>query len=269
MTEFYGALGEVAPFVAVVLIFGFFLAQIFGFKPIGIMQRHGVIVAVVLILAFAIVAIVALVVRQPDPSFSSLGSGAQLKQFFELNAATPDRNVSIIPGNEEVVIFTTTAKHTAHDDRALALAICNFYGVVRCDEPDSRTIRMVYDDCPEGLPGDTAWIFAGEFDRSISPPVVKQGPFVSARNGSSAVSIQRGMEIVTIEDRRTYINNYSSSGTLNKLESPFENLGRDVEMTCRTVPSGTTLYVADVKLNGPNTSEQHLWFRVRTEPIGG
>ena len=223
----------------------------------------------VLILAFAVVAIVALVVRPPDPSFSSLDSGAQLKQFFELNAATPGRNVSIIPGNEEVVSFTTTAKHTAPNDRALALAICAYYRVVRCEEPDSRTIRVLYDDCPEGLPGDTAWIFAGEYDRSVSPPIVKQGPFVSARNGSSAMSIRRGMEVVTIEDRRTYINNYSSSGTLEKLESPFENLGQDVEMTCRTVPSGSILYVADVRLNGPNTSEQHLWFRVRSEPIGG
>lgn len=133
------------------------------------------------------------------------------------------------------------------------------------------TVRYIdiCDNCMAGFPGPTAWIFVAEMDASESPPRFKQGPFASAESGQVLYEIARGTWIVTTATRRTYINNFSENGIKDARQSPFENYGDDVERTCRELPAGSRLYVADTRINGPNTKERHIWFRVTKDALGG
>lgn len=142
MAEFFNALGNVGPYAVFVLIVAFFLAQIFGFQPIRILQKHGVIVALAVIASITLVAVLALFLRQPEPSHSRLTGGASLQIFFENNAKTASRRYSIVPGDDNISSFKVKVEHRAANDRELAFAICGFYEDVQCGESDSNTIVM-------------------------------------------------------------------------------------------------------------------------------
>jgi hypothetical protein len=51
------------------------------------------------------------------------------------------------------------------------------------------------------------------------------------------------------------------------MDNPFLKDGK-VTYTCKFLDAGQRLYVADKKINGPNKSDQHVWLRVRTTPVG-
>ncbi|UWU73109.1 hypothetical protein N2603_23695 [Bradyrhizobium huanghuaihaiense] len=115
-----------------------------------------------------------------------------------------------------------------------------------------------------GLPGETAWIYVGRTDRTgkFDPPSIK------AENGAAIIDVKAGTWITLIQSRRTMILDYDTLGTKRALDSPFMLNGK-VTYTCKSLSVGQRLLVADRKLAGPNPDDQHLWFRIRTTPIGG
>ncbi|WP_188581539.1 esterase/lipase family protein [Azorhizobium oxalatiphilum] len=118
-----------------------------------------------------------------------------------------------------------------------------------------------------GLPGETAWIYAGEFDQKtsrfkIEPVYIREG----ANLPSGAVTQGEWVRLTT--SRRTMILDYDTSGTARALDSPFTLNGK-VNYTCKTLAPGSRLYVADVKINGPSPEESHVWLRVRASLPGG
>lgn len=115
-----------------------------------------------------------------------------------------------------------------------------------------------------GLPGETAWIYVGNTDRSgkFGAPPIK------AENGAAPIDVRPGTWITLTETRKTMILDYDSQGTKRALDSPFTLNGK-VAYTCKLLPVGQRLFVADRKLNGPNPDDQHLWLRIRLSPVGG
>ncbi len=115
-----------------------------------------------------------------------------------------------------------------------------------------------------GMPGETAWIYVGHADRNGN---FDQGPFAVSETGVKAQDIRVGMWVKIVDARKTMIIDYDTLGIKRALESPFSQ-GK-VVYTCKVLPVGQRLYVADRRMRGPNEDDQHLWFRVRTSAIGG
>jgi hypothetical protein len=118
-----------------------------------------------------------------------------------------------------------------------------------------------------GLPGETAWIYAGGFDRKtglfkIEPVYVREG----ANLPPGAVKPGEWVRLTT--PRKTMILDYDKNGTARAMDSPF-TLGANINYTCKILDPGTRLYVADVKINGPSLEDSHMWLRVRTSLPGG
>jgi hypothetical protein len=118
-----------------------------------------------------------------------------------------------------------------------------------------------------GLPGDTAWIYAGEFDRALNR--FKFDPVFERENADLSVEgVSRGEWIRLTTARKTMILDYDVSGTARAMDSPFSLNGK-INYTCKVLEPGDRLYVAEVKLNGPSPEENHMWLRVRNTLPGG
>ena len=116
------------------------------------------------------------------------------------------------------------------------------------------------------MPGETAWIYAGEFDGSAG--IFKLGPFVASEiPGTATQDIPEGSWIKLLDARRTMILDYVTKGLERSMDSPFELNGK-ISYTCRTLPIGQRLYIADKRINGPKPDDRHIWFRVRLTPPG-
>jgi hypothetical protein len=117
-----------------------------------------------------------------------------------------------------------------------------------------------------GLPGETAWIYAGAYDgvnrKFKTTPVFK----ISSSNRAPE-SVELGDWIELMQPRRTMILDYGTRGLDRALDSPFTLDGKIV-YTCKTLGVSERLYVSDRKINGPSPSDSHVWLRVRRAPPG-
>lgn len=124
-------------------------------------------------------------------------------------------------------------------------------------------------DCSrcEGMPGQTAWIYAGSYDSDAdtaqAPPFVESDP-----TGVATQNIAPNTWIKLLERRNTMILDYATQGTERALDSPFRRDGK-VSYTCKWLEAGDRVYVAAKEINGPSPKEQHIWFRVRFTRPGG
>lgn len=123
----------------------------------------------------------------------------------------------------------------------------------------------VADRC-QGLPGETAWIYAGPYDalqaRFKAPPTFK-----ISNQDRDAAYVEPGDWIELLQPRRTMILDYAKTGTDRALDSPFLLNGK-INYTCKNLNAGDKVYVADKKVNGPTASDNHVWLRVRAGPPG-
>jgi hypothetical protein len=118
----------------------------------------------------------------------------------------------------------------------------------------------------DGMPGETAWIYAGQFDGRTGS--FQQGPFVvSELTGTLPQNIPPGSWIKLTDSLKTMILDYSTRGVERARDSPFRLDGK-VSYTCRVLPVGQRLYVADKKIDGPSPDTRHEWLRVRLTPPG-
>lgn len=122
------------------------------------------------------------------------------------------------------------------------------------------------DACP-GLPGETAWVYAGEFDQNARTFTSKAVFSISGADRRPE-DVRRGDWIELTSTRKTMIIDYSKTGQTRALDSPF-SLNGHVDYTCKTLPVGQRLYVVYIDVNGPSKSESHMWLRVRYSPPGG
>jgi len=113
----------------------------------------------------------------------------------------------------------------------------------------------------DGLPGETAWIYAGQFDK-INNKFTIEPVFVRVGGNLAPGGVKTGEWIRLSTNRRTMILDYDTSGIKRAMDSPFLLNGK-ITYTCKTLPPGENLYVADVKIDGPSPSENHMWLRVR------
>jgi hypothetical protein len=118
-----------------------------------------------------------------------------------------------------------------------------------------------------GLPGETAWIYAGGIDRvkqrfNLEPFFVREG------GNLPSVEIKSGEWIRLTTNRKTMILNYKKQGVALAMFNPFL-MGYNIDYTCRDLPAGQRLYVADVKIDGPSLNESHMWIRIRYTLPGG
>jgi hypothetical protein len=119
----------------------------------------------------------------------------------------------------------------------------------------------------DGMPGETAWIYAGQYEADTGRFV--QGPFAVAELEKVPVqNITEGSWIKLTVSRKTMIIDYSTRGVERALDSPFRLDGK-VSYTCKIFPVGQRLYVAAKEINGPSAEVRHVWFRVRLAPPGG
>ena len=126
---------------------------------------------------------------------------------------------------------------------------------------------VVTDKACDGMPGETAWIYVGQYNGFTGNFV--HGPFLKAEAGNVPVqNIPEGSWIVLSESRKTMILDYATKGIDRAMDSPFR-LDGHVSYTCKVFPAGQRLYVAGKEINGPSSEIQHVWFRVRLEPPGG
>jgi hypothetical protein len=117
----------------------------------------------------------------------------------------------------------------------------------------------------DGLPGETAWIFGGTLDYSGG---FSQGPYLRAENaGVAPAQVAPGMWVILEEPRKTMIMGYDITKLARAMDSPFS--GGPVNYTCKLLPKGTRLLIADRQIRGPSPAERHIWYRVRFTPVGG
>lgn len=117
----------------------------------------------------------------------------------------------------------------------------------------------------EGLPGQTAWIYAGNVDlntgKFTEAPVLESIPA-----GTKILDIEARTWIKLLAPRRTMILDYDTTGHSRALDSPFSK-GK-VAYTCKLLSAGQELYVAEKRVNGPDPRDNHVWFRVRFTRVG-
>jgi hypothetical protein len=154
----------------------------------------------------------------------------------------------IVFSGRPLLLYLSVAAFVA----AVGLAsLQQFHGCERCD----------------GMPGETAWIYGGQFDRATGNFAL--GPFLSStETGIAPQAVQAGSRITLTEPRKTMILDYPTLGLVRAMDSPFRRDGK-IAYTCKTFPSGQQLYVAAKEINGPSPDVQHLWVRVRVTPPGG
>lgn len=117
----------------------------------------------------------------------------------------------------------------------------------------------------DGLPGQTAWIYAGNVD--LEKGTFTEAPILeSVPSGTKVQDIATGSWIKLLRPRRTMILDYDTSGKARALDSPFAS-GK-VNYTCKLLGDGQELYVADKRVNGPDKTDSHVWFRVRLTRVG-
>jgi hypothetical protein len=116
-----------------------------------------------------------------------------------------------------------------------------------------------------GMPGETAWIYIGQYN-----PI--EGSFANGPNArpekpnEHLQDIKGGEWVVLNTPLKTMILDYSTRGTMRALDSPFS--GGTINYTCKILPKGQRLYVAEKKMRGPSEDLQHIWLRVRMAPPG-
>lgn len=116
-----------------------------------------------------------------------------------------------------------------------------------------------------GLPGETAWIYVGEF---VDGKFISTVPIEPESKGVAPQDVPKGSWITLTQPRKTMINDWSSTKTLRALDSPFDDMGRHVSYTCKVLPIGQRLFIADRQFLGPGPNDRHLWLRVRLTPPG-
>lgn len=137
----------------------------------------------------------------------------------------------------------------------------------------SRILSSVYNEAKNvytsfecsGLPGETAWIYAGGFDRRTG--LFKNEPVYMREGGLPFEIVKPGEWVRLTTQRKTMILDYDKNGTARAMDSPF-TMNSNIRYTCKTIDPGTRLYIADVKINGPSAEDSHVWFRVRTSVPG-
>lgn len=128
-------------------------------------------------------------------------------------------------------------------------------------------VQLAYEcSACEGMPGQTAWIYGGQYDPTSNEFL--HGPFAIAESAGTALAdVREGTWVRLLEPRNTMILDYEASGLDRALDSPFRLDGR-VSYTCKFLPTGTRLYVAQKEVMGPSPQVRHIWFRVRAVPPG-
>jgi Na+-transporting methylmalonyl-CoA/oxaloacetate decarboxylase gamma subunit len=118
----------------------------------------------------------------------------------------------------------------------------------------------------DGLPGETAWVYAGEFN-----PLTKKftkGEFVAAEKaGVLAQNIGSGSWITLKDSVRTTIVDYDKTGLARASDSPLTR-NATISATCRKLPVGQRLYVTDKQTADAGPGVRNIWLRVRLSPPG-
>jgi hypothetical protein len=118
----------------------------------------------------------------------------------------------------------------------------------------------------EGMPGETAWIYAGQFNPQTKK--FTQGEFVSSEKAGVPVQNIGAGNWITLKDTlRTMIVDYDKTGSARASDNPFIK-GGTMNYTCKMFPVGKRLYVVDKQTGDPSPSIRHIWLRVRMSPPG-
>src|SRR5207244_865924 len=82
--------------------------------------------------------------------------------------------------------------------------------------------------------------------------------------GVKPEDIVKGSWIKLTAQQSTWILDYSTKGIERANDDPF-NMDGKIERTCRILPAGKELYVADKKINGSAYAKniKHEWLRVQ------
>jgi hypothetical protein len=117
-----------------------------------------------------------------------------------------------------------------------------------------------------GLPGETAWVYAGEFNPQTKK--FTKGEFVAAEKaGVPAQNIAPGSWITLKDALRTSIVDYDKTGTARATDSPLTK-NATISSTCRKLPAGQRLYVMDKQVADASPGVRNIWLRVRLSPPG-
>ena len=117
----------------------------------------------------------------------------------------------------------------------------------------------------DGLPGETAWVYAGEFNPQTKK--FAKGEFVAAEKaGVLAQNIAPGSWITLKDGLRTMIVDYDKTGMARATDSPLTK-NTTIASTCRKLPAGKRLYVMDKQV-ADASGVRNIWLRVRLSPPG-
>jgi hypothetical protein len=118
----------------------------------------------------------------------------------------------------------------------------------------------------DGMPGETAWVFAGEFNTQTKK--FTKGEFVAAEKaGVPAQNIASGSWITLKDSLRTMIVDYDKTGMARATDSPLTK-NATVSPTCRKLAAGQRLYVMDKQVADASPGVRNIWLRVRRSPPG-
>jgi len=166
----------------------------------------------------------------------------RIPRLFEKKLPRP----VVLPGSQAMLYLAAVAAGAALGLSALQLA----HGCASCD----------------GLPGETAWVFAGEFN-----PLTKKftkGEFVAAEKaGVAAQNIAPGSWITLKDNVRTMIVDYDKSGMARATDSPLTK-NAVIAPTCRMLAAGRRLFVMDKQAGDAAPGVKNIWLRVRLSPPG-
>jgi hypothetical protein len=166
----------------------------------------------------------------------------RIPRLFERKLPRP----IVLPGSRSMFYVAVVAVVAAIGLTALQLG----HACARCD----------------GLPGETAWVYAGEFN-----PLTKKftkGEFVAAeKTGVLAQNIAPGSWITLKNSLRTMIVDYDKTGMARATDGPLTK-NATIAPTCRMLPAGQRLYVMDKQVGDASPGARNIWLRVRRSPPG-
>ncbi|SFU23386.1 hypothetical protein SAMN05518861_1602 [Mesorhizobium sp. YR577] len=119
------------------------------------------------------------------------------------------------------------------------------------------------DPCP-GLPGDIAWIDAGELTQG---KFATRSAFVVEGRSAPPETVRRGDWIKLTESRRTMIVDYQKTGTQRAQDSPLSP-GGDIDYTCKVLKAGDQFYVAFVDAGNSRSIANRMWLKIRATAPG-
>jgi hypothetical protein len=118
----------------------------------------------------------------------------------------------------------------------------------------------------DGIPGETAWVYAGEFNPQTKK--FTKGEFVAAEKaGLAAQNIGPGSWITLKDALRTMIVDYDKTGLARATDSPLTK-NTTISSTCRKLPAGQRLYVMEKQVADAAPGVRNIWLRVRLSPPG-